>query len=177
MSSVRALFPEGGLRRGSTVVVSGSTSLALATMAAASAQGSWCAVVGMPSLGLVAAAEMDIELARLALVPTPGDQWAVVASALLDAFDVVLVNPMGAVRQSDARRLSAKARERGAVLMPVVDFPANWPAADLRLCCSSMQWSGLGNGHGYLHSCQLTVATDGKAGASRQRSLSVSLAS
>src|SRR5262245_20127568 len=42
------LLPGGGLRRGSVVsVASGSTSLALALLAGASAAGSWCAAVGL----------------------------------------------------------------------------------------------------------------------------------
>ena len=42
----------------------GATSILLALLAGASAAGSWCAVVGMPSLGLVAAAELGIALDR-----------------------------------------------------------------------------------------------------------------
>ncbi|MCW2631720.1 MAG: hypothetical protein JWR88_682, partial [Pseudonocardia sp.] len=53
---LRPLFAAGGLRRGSTVAVRGSTSLLLALLAEASAGGAWSAVVGMPGLGLVAAA-------------------------------------------------------------------------------------------------------------------------
>ena len=71
------LFPGGGLRRGSTVVVQpgpapGATTLALALVASASQTGSWCAVVGLPALGLVMAAGLGVSLERLALVPDPG---------------------------------------------------------------------------------------------------------
>src|SRR5581483_11245519 len=52
---LRRLLPGGGLRRGSTVAVRdgaapGSVSVLLALLAAASAAGSWCAVVGLPTL-------------------------------------------------------------------------------------------------------------------------------
>ncbi|MGH9177562.1 MAG: hypothetical protein ACRD0N_03275, partial [Acidimicrobiales bacterium] len=53
--ALAGLLPGGGLRRGSTVAVAGSTSLALALVAGPSGAGSWCAAVGVPSLGLVAA--------------------------------------------------------------------------------------------------------------------------
>lgn len=127
--ALESLFPGGGLRRGSTVAVTGSTSLALAVMAGPSAAGSWCAVVGLPALGLVAAAEMGVALDRLALVPAPGPEWPAVVAALLDALDVVMVGAGPWVRPADSRRLVARARERGAVLLVV----GGWDGADVRL--------------------------------------------
>ena len=67
-SPLRKLLPGGGLRRGSTVTVRGSTSLLLAMLGAATRAGSWCVVVGMPHLGLVAA-ELGVDLDRLAMAP------------------------------------------------------------------------------------------------------------
>ena len=64
----------GGLRRGSTLSVSGSVSLLLALLGAGSAAGAWCALVGLPPISAEAAAEQGIDLARLAIVadrPTP----------------------------------------------------------------------------------------------------------
>src|SRR4051795_3391289 len=92
LGPLAGLFPGGGLRRGTTVSVgggSGSTSLAMALLAGPSQAGSWAAVVGCPDLGLVAAAELGVDLERLALVPRAGSQWPTVVSALLDAVDVV----------------------------------------------------------------------------------------
>jgi hypothetical protein len=90
--ALRPLLPGQGLRRGTTVAVSRSAALALALVAAASAAGSWVAAVGLPDLGIVAAAESGIALERLALVPVPGARvWPTVVAALLDAVDVVLV--------------------------------------------------------------------------------------
>ena len=71
LGPLQPLFPAGALRRGSVVSVTGSTSLALSVLAAASAQGSWCAAVGMPSLGLAAAAELGVALERFPLVASP----------------------------------------------------------------------------------------------------------
>src|SRR5581483_1782034 len=80
--ALAAVLP-GGLRRGSTVAVAGSMSLVLATLAAASADGAWCALVGMPQLGAEAAHDLGIELSRLALAPDPAGSWVPVVGALL----------------------------------------------------------------------------------------------
>lgn len=165
------LLPAGGLRRGTVVTVAGgpgATSLALALAAGPSGAGSWVAVLGGHDLGLVAAAEMGVALDRLALVPSvPPDQWAVVAAALLDAIDVVLVRPPARVRPVEARRLAARARERGSVLVPVC---AAWPeAADVRLAVVAGSWEGLGQGFGHLRRREVTVAAGGRGAAARER--------
>ena len=159
------LLPGGGLRRGSTVAVTGSTSLALAVLAGSSAAGSWCAAVGLPSLGLVAAGEAGVAVARLALVPSPGGEWAAVVAALLDALDVVLVRPPERVRAADARRLTARARERGAVLVPF----GRWEGADVRLGVAAGEWHGLGHGHGHLRARLVEVVAEGRGAAARPR--------
>src|SRR5439155_941436 len=77
LPELRELLPGGGLRRGSTVAVgarfdragrpvwsAGATSLLLALIAAASRAGSWCAVVGVPALGVAAADELGVALDR-----------------------------------------------------------------------------------------------------------------
>ena len=52
-------------------------------------------------------------------------------AALLDACDVVLARPPAHLKAADARRLTARARERGAVL---VVAGAGWPeAAEVQL--------------------------------------------
>lgn len=71
-ADLAALLPAGGLPRGTTIAVDGSTALLLTLLATATARGSWAAVVGMPSLGLLAASEIGVALCRLALVLAPG---------------------------------------------------------------------------------------------------------
>jgi len=161
------LLPGQGLRRGTTVAVSRSAALALALVAAASAAGSWVAAVGLPDLGIVAAAESGIALERLALVPVPGARvWPTVVAALLDAVDVVLVRSPARLPATQARRLAARARERGAVLVPL----GAWPEpADLRLAVTSSAWSGLGQGHGRLQARQVEVLVAGCGAATRER--------
>src|SRR6266581_2379938 len=127
-----SLLP-GGLRRGSTVSVTGSVSLLLALLGAASAEGAWCALVGMPSVSAESASEYGIELSRLAVIPHPGKGWSTAVGALLDAVDVIATRPPGHVVPGDVRRLAARARTRDTVLVPFLTGEAAWPGADLRL--------------------------------------------
>jgi hypothetical protein len=149
------LLPDGGLRRGSTVAVCGSTSLLLALLAAASGAGSWCAVVGLPDLGVQAAAEAGLDLARTALVPRPGPRPAAVVAALVDGVDVVVLDTtLPGVRwpAGERQRLGARVRQRGAVLVPV-GVPGTWPGAEIELRAEGSAWAGLGgDGAGRLRS-------------------------
>ncbi|WP_444662000.1 hypothetical protein ACT17Q_09090 [Cellulomonas sp. CW35] len=158
--AIAPLLPDG-LRRGATTAVLGSTSLALALLASASAAGSWAAVVGQPALGLLAAAESGVVLDRLAVVPHPGPDAALVLSALLDGVDVVVVGPQARLVDADRRRLSARARERGAVLLATTP----WPGAQAVLTAERGAWSGLGDGHGRLRTHLVRVARAGRSGA------------
>ncbi len=181
LTALEPLFPSGGVRRGSVVAVEGahSTSLALAVAAAASAEGSWCAAVGRPALGLVAAAELGVALERFPLVPAPSaghgpGGWAWVVATLLDAFDLVLAWNSAArtVRPADARRLAGRARERGAVLVVVVvgSGAVAWPEApDVRLAVTRSEWHGLEKGHGRLRGRLVEVEAGGRGASARRR--------
>jgi hypothetical protein len=165
--ALEPLLPGRGLRRGTTVAVASSAALALALVAGASAAGSWVAAVGLPDLGIVAAAETGIALERLALVPSPGARaWPAVVAAFLDAVDVVLVRSPPRLPADQARRLAARARERGAVLVPL----GAWSQpADLRLAVTSSAWQGLGQGHGHLLARRVEVSIAGRGAATRER--------
>jgi hypothetical protein len=178
------LLPEG-LRRGGTVEVrgaGGATSLMLALLGGASAQGAWCAAVGFPLLSGEAAAGYGIDLARFALVPRPGPDWVAVVGALLDSIDLVAVRlPPPAARwaDGDARRLGARARQRAAVLLPVLLPGAGsdpWPGADIRLAVSlddAPGWQGLGRGHGRLQRRRVLLQATGRGAAARRRSVAL----
>jgi len=167
LPALQPLLPHPGLRRGSTVAVTRSAALALALVAGASAAGSWVAAVGLPDLGIVAAAETGVVLERLALVPAPGARaWPTVVAALLDAIDVVLVRSPPGLPAAQARRLIARARERGTVLVPLGPWPQ---PADLRLAVTASTWHGIGQGHGHLHSRLAEVVATGRGAATRER--------
>ncbi|MGO9584433.1 MAG: hypothetical protein ACLP36_16720 [Acidimicrobiales bacterium] len=212
------LFPGGGLPRGGTVLLGppsapdtslgpagtsrinsapprwapGLTSLLLLLLAGTSSRGYWCAVVGLPELGLMAAVELGADLDRLVLVPRPGSEgrWQSVVTTLLEAVDLVCLVPDTPVRAADARRLSARARERRTTLV-VLDAAgpigvatgllcggqaragrvvARWPGpSDLRCTVMDSSWAGLEHGHGLLSSRQLEAEVGGRGAASRPR--------
>jgi len=170
--ALRPLLPTGGLRQGSTVAVTpGTSSLVLALLAGASASGAWSAVVGMPGLGMLAAAQAGVALERLGLIPCPGPEWPAVVAALLDGVDVVVVATPGPVTGRVASRLAARARQRGSVLMPY----GRWEGADLTLTAERGVWEGLAAGRGRLRCRELTITARGRGAAGRPRSVRVQL--
>jgi hypothetical protein len=151
-------------------------------------------VVGVPDLGLLAAAEFGVAVHRLALVPRPGDEFPSVVAALLDGVDLVAAAPPGDAERTGAvaraggtgrasrageggppaaaggkieprvaRRLSARARQRGSVFLPL----GPWPGVDAELSCVDGRWSGLGHGHGYLRQREVLVLCRGRGAAAR----------
>jgi hypothetical protein len=127
------------------------------------------AAIGVPSLGLAAAAGFGIDLGRLVMVAEPpAGEWATVVATMLDAFDVVVARPPGRrIGPGEARRLSARSRERGSVLVRLGD---GWPdAADVSLTVTATEWEGLGQGHGHLRARRATVEAGGRRGADRPR--------
>jgi hypothetical protein len=161
--ALSGLFPWGGLRRGSTVAVRGSVTLLLALLSEATAGGSWAGVIGMPRLGIVAAAELGVAVPRLALVPNPGADLPAVAGALLDGMDLVVISAAGRITETHSRRLSARARHRGAVLLPF----GPWPGADLEVTHVRSHWTGLSDGYGHLAARHLTISARGRGAAAR----------
>jgi len=170
-ASLTQLFPDGVLRRGITITVDGpgAASVALTLAAAPVHTGSWVAFVDLPELNLAAAAEAGVVLERVACIRS-GGQWSATVAALLGAFDLVIVGMGRRVRAGDVRRLGARARERGSVLVALrgVCGAAVWPdAPDVTLTTGASQWSGLGAGHGHLRARMLTVRAEGRRGFSR----------
>jgi hypothetical protein len=185
--ALATVLPDG-LRRGSTVAVAGSVSLLLAVVGMASSDGAWCALVGMPAISAEAAHDIGVELTRLPLVPDPGARWVEVVGALVDAMDVVVARVPARLADGDIRRLVARGRSRGSVLIPFLgsgsdssgsdssgsdssgsDGRARWPHADVRLTAHSGAWSGIGDGYGRLRRRQVTVVAEGRGVAARRR--------
>jgi len=91
----------------------------------------------------------------------------------MEAVDVIALHPRSMVSARDARRLTARARERGTVLFHL-DGGRHWPEAlDLSVTVAPSRCAGIGEGHGHLQFRQLEVATTGRRAASRQRRVSV----
>jgi hypothetical protein len=173
LPELTGLFSEGvkGLRRGGTVAIDGgpgATSLALALLAGPSAAGSWAALAGLPTVGLAAAAGFGVVIARLVLVASPPPaMWGTVVATLVESFDLVLARANHRVRPGDARRLAARTRERGSVLLVLGE---GWPErAEQRFTAVEAAWEGLGDGHGHLAARRVTIETGGRRGADRAR--------
>jgi hypothetical protein len=161
LPALRPVVP--GLRPGSAVGLTGpgSGSLGLALVAGVSQYGGegggWCAVVGMPEFGVVAAAGMGAEPERLLLVDEPGDRWPDVVAALIEAVDLVLVRPPERPGAAAVRRLSALSRKHGCVLTVAGH---EWPGAALRLRLADAEWTGVGDGHGRLQGRRARVIAE-----------------
>ncbi|MFE6970023.1 hypothetical protein [Isoptericola sp. NPDC057653] len=157
------LLPGGGLAAGTVLAVHGSTTLLLALLGEASRAGAWVAFVGTPAVGMLAAADAGIALGRTVLVPAPGPDAPAALAALLDGMDVVVVGPGATLLDADRRRLAARARERGAVLVA----QAAWPGAHVALEARGGTWSGVDHGSGWLRRRTLRVRRTGRGAAAR----------
>ena len=163
---VGEFLPAGGIRRGSTVALdgppgAGSTTVAFVLAAAATSVGEWAAVVDPDgTFGGRAAAEAGVALERCAVVRrVPLDRWTTVVAALLDGVAVVVAAIPPYMRAGDARRLTARARERASVLVALGDWPAE---ASLRVYARGGVWRGLDAGTGLLEERDLDVRVEGK---------------
>lgn len=157
------LFPHAGLRRGSTVAVGGGAglSLALALAAGPSATGAWVAVIGVPGLGLGAAAEAGIALERLFLVAEPPSRhWAEVVAAAADGAEVVITRVPDSVRAAEIRRVQSRLQARGAVLLGL--GAAGPLGAELDCRAEPLGWEGIGEGHGRLVARRVEVEVGGR---------------
>ena len=129
--------------------------------AAATAVGEWAAVVDPDgTFGGRAAADAGVALERCAVVRrVPADRWSTVVAALLDGVAVVIAAVPPYVRTGDARRLTARARERAAVLVALGGWPAE---ASVRLHVRAGVWHGLDAGSGLLATRDLEVRIEGR---------------
>ena len=177
------LLPEGSIRRGTAVAVSGlgSMTLAMALTAEASRRASWVAAVGMADLGVAALAERGVDLRRWALVNLPvgvrsrdRSLSADVLGAVVGGFDLVLVGPEVRVAGATARRLLARMREHGTSLICALGGDtsgdiANGLQPELRMMIERARWTGIHGGHGRLLARQAEVTVWGRGAASRLR--------
>ena len=175
------LVPGATLARGSVVRVvgegAGSTAVAFELVAAVTGVGEWAGAVDLDgTLGALAAAEAGVELERFAVVRrVPPARWATVVAALLDGVSLVLTDVPRGVAVGDARRLTARARERECALV-VHEWAASpfgqaaggrWPVpATLTVSGASSAWTGIDHA-GYLTGRALRVRVEGRGAAAR----------
>ena len=127
----RALPAAPSAWQGSGVLtLQGSTTVLLAALALRQGATGWCGVIGGDELGWCAAAEVGLDLNRVLTVPASvlDDASALtVVSALLDGVGALLIGAPVAerLRPQHRRRLLARARERGCLILT----PAPWEGA------------------------------------------------
>lgn len=162
---IAGLLPGGGLKQGASYSVDRSAMLLMTLLAAPSASGLWCAVVGVPEFGVEAAAQFGIDLERLVLIPHPGDQWLAVTAAVADVMGVVVARPPARTGDAAVSRLAARLRQQGTTLLVL----GPWPQSEAMLSISQTRWHGIGHGHGHLAAREATVTVTSRA-AARPRS-------
>ncbi len=167
------VLPWPGLRRGSLIEVR-SRALGWLMVAKAMEAGAWAAVVGSSSSGWAAAAEMGVPLERLAVIAAPPVEVAgTVIGALVDAVELVLVDPSVNIRPHELRRIAARVRERKGVLVAFGEVGSAWEGVDVRLSIAGVTWHGLQQGHGALCGRQVEVEATGRGAAFRPRRTSL----
>ena len=165
------------LTRGHTVACVGSAAMscALAVLVAPTQTGSWAGVVGLPSCGVQAAADLGVCLERTVFVadPTSGSRAssqqadaAAVLSALVDGVDVLLLahHVVNSLSPSLLRRLQTRVQSRGGILAVVNEKISSTSSlsADVRLTATTEQWQGVGSGHGHLQRRRVLLQLDGR---------------
>ncbi|MDN5685121.1 MAG: hypothetical protein L0G94_00345 [Brachybacterium sp.] len=155
-----ALFPRSSLRAGSSVAIEGaaSTSVLLSLAVAAAGEDSWCAVAGMPDLGLRSALDAGLDPCRLALAPTHGEQRPQVLSALADGVGVLVLGPDLDLTPALWRSLLSRARTADTLVLAAAP-PGR---ADIALRSTTHAWTGLGAGSGRLRRRRLAVTSTGR---------------
>lgn len=157
-AALAELLPGRGLRAGSSYTIGSSMSLVSALLHSPTRDGSWCAVVGMPEFGAEAAAHLGVELSRVVLVPEPGPRWLAITAALAEVMTLVVLRPPGRAKDTDMARLSARLRDRDAVLA----VQGRWPQTDALIDVEDARWTGLGDGYGILAERELTVTVSSR---------------
>lgn len=156
--ALEGLLPDPGLRVGSVYSLSPSPSLLGALLAAPSQSGSWCAIIGMPTIGVEAMADLGVDLDRLVLVPDPGPRWLTIATALSEVIPLIAVHPRSRASDADVARLGARLRDRGCTML----VTARWPQSEATITVEETEWHGLGAGWGLLADRTVTLRASGR---------------
>ncbi|MBQ30181.1 MAG: hypothetical protein CL434_10310 [Acidimicrobiaceae bacterium] len=174
VDELSGLFADRGIRRGSTIGVTGdaAVSLAVALTIGVARSGGWVVAVGLPFVGSMAASELGAELSRWAFIDRPGNQAGDVVHALATSVDLILVGPDIKLRADHGRKIVARMRERGTSVIAVGNPRPFHSRADVSLRIKRAAWTGIGSGHGRLISRRVEVEAMGRgANASPRRQL------
>ncbi|MGF3054996.1 hypothetical protein [Microbacterium sp. YY-01] len=157
LPALAPLMPEGGLQSGAVYTFTPSLRLASALIAAATQQGAWCAVVGLPTFGIESAEAQGVDPERLIVVPHPHQRWFSVISALSEVVSLIMVHPSTPISAAEAQRFQARLRDRACTVL-IASENYEWPNKQGELWLSQPEWRGLGNGWGVISECEVTVS-------------------
>lgn len=160
------LLPRGALARGTALSVTGSGSVLVGLVAAASAAGHHVAVIGQPKFGLLSVHEHGGDLTKVALVD-PGDPNTALdaASICLDGVDLVVTTLGGRdIPPTRARALLARCRSHAAVLV-VTD--GRMPGLDLTIESRPVAVGGIERGRGRLRTITIETSVHGRGAPAR----------
>ena len=162
--AVSAMLPDAGLVRGRVVGCTGpaAMSLSLGLAARATVTGSWLAAVGVPMLGVEAVAEFGVPLSRLVAIDAGGgpSAWAERVGAAADGFDLILTRPPSGAERV-VKKIKQRLQARGVVLFAVGPTTPGM-SCDVEFSTSSVEWVGLGEGHGSLLGRRAVVRVGGR---------------
>ncbi len=181
--ALASLLPAGALQRGTVTVLagtpgSGATSLGVSLLAEASSAGHWCAAIGFEDPGVVAMAELGMDLRRAVFVPRVRGRWADAAAELLDGVELVLLSPPSRVSYGVARRLVGRVRERKVALIIVTDQANRWPVPpEITMKIVESSWHGAGLGDGSLAARRAEIVVEHRGDDARAKRASIWLPS
>jgi len=168
---LRAMFPEGGLVRGRTVLCSGDAAVAMALRVVSSATqaGSWLGIVGVHNVGVQAASEHGVALQRVVFVQPASSsrtEWVSTVAAAADGFDVLMLEVPRGITEADARRVQTRiqARRNALVLVGAMHQSAVQSVfqPDVIMNTATTQWHGIERGAGYVQGRDVQVAVSGR---------------
>ena len=157
--ALASLFPQGGLLRGAVYSLDSSASLLWSLLAEPTQKGTWCAVVGIPDVGLAAAEELGVNVDRLVLVPSPGSQWMAVVGALLDVVGVCALGAFPSPSERVLSTLYGRLRERQSTVL----VRSAWPRVEATLVAEH-RWEGVDTGRGLLREHYLRIVATPRSG-------------
>ncbi len=167
---LHAMFPEGGLVRGRTVLCGGDAAVALALriVSQPTQAGSWLGVVGVHNIGVQAASEQGVALQRVVFVQpaTSRAEWVSTVAAAADGFDVLMLEVPHGITVADARRVQTRiqSRRNALVLIGATQKLALQSVfqPDVVIDTTTTQWNGIERGSGHVQSREVCVTVSGR---------------
>jgi len=158
-SALVSLFPKGGLCKGSSYSLDSSASLLWSLVAESTKQGIWCAIIGIPDLGIGIAKEVGVNINRVVLIPSPGPKWMAVLGDLIETVGICVLGSFSAPGATQLSTLHSRLRNHKTSLL----VRATWPNSKTSFAVTH-QWSGVRSGEGLLQTHHLHITAKSHSG-------------